>query len=149
MNRILFLLCCCLFLSGCSQLGFLRTDTLPPPTSNGELDDEYYQRLVSYNIYVDAQLAYVESSLKKKPREQDPEPTPSGKTESNGCNEIFELPLQTPPPSIPVVDSDDPDAVANAMIIYVTKLRAHRKEYQIRLEDEYEQYRKRCMSKKT
>jgi hypothetical protein len=62
---------CCWWLTGCSQLSWSHNETLPTPTThNGVVDEQYYQELVAYNAYVDAQLTYVATVLQKVPKPQ-------------------------------------------------------------------------------
>ncbi len=145
MKHLICFVLCCWWLTGCSQLSWSHNETLPTPTThNGVVDEQYYQELVAYNAYVDAQLTYVATVLQKVPK-----PEPAVATVSAGCTDVFVLPEQTPAPRVPVVDPDNPDAVADALALYITQLRSHRKDYQRRLDDSYNEYRQRCMSKKT
>ena len=149
--RIIYLFICLLYLTGCSVLTTDRIGTLPPPAVTGnKITEDYYQDLLAYNAYVDAQILYVSAVLN---RQGTPAMNISTKVTEGGesvdCSTVFELPKQNPAPQIPRVDPANPDAVASAMASYITLLREHRHEYQERLEEAFANYKNSCKSKKT
>jgi len=150
MKKIILFVFACLLLGGCSQSFVKRSEALPPPTvSEGEINEEFYQELVSYNAYVDAELAYVATRLRKPVKEELRTATVTESIDEPGCEMVFELPEEKPMPKIPVVDPNDPDAIASALAHYITEIRKHRRDYQSQLQDNYRRYRSGCRSKKT